>query len=61
MRLLKELPGCEMVAVSDVYEPRMLEAVEIAGTAAAKHADYRRLLDDKDVHAVLSAAPTTGT
>ncbi len=31
MRLLKELPGCEMVAVSDVYEPRMLEAAEIAG------------------------------
>ena len=31
MRLLKELPGGEMVAVSDAYEPRMLEAVEIAG------------------------------
>ena len=26
MRMLKELPGCEMVAVSDVYEPRLLEA-----------------------------------
>jgi hypothetical protein len=57
MRLLKELPGCEMVAVSDVYEPRMLEAAEIAGPAAAKHADYRRVLDDKDVHAVLVGAP----
>ena len=39
MRLLKELPGCEMVAVSDVYEPRMLEAAEIAGPAAARHPD----------------------
>ena len=32
MRLLKDLPGCEMVAVSDVYEPRIVEAAEIAGT-----------------------------
>jgi len=57
MRLLKELPGCELVAVSDVYEPRMLEAAEIAGPGAAKHADYRRILDDKDVHAVLVGSP----
>jgi predicted dehydrogenase len=57
MRRLKELPGQEMVAVCDVYEPRMLEAAEIAGPQAAKVADYRRLLDDKDVHAVLIGAP----
>jgi predicted dehydrogenase len=57
MRRLKELPGCELVAVSDVYQPRMLEAAEIAGSAAAKHADYRRLLDDKDVHAVVIGSP----
>jgi predicted dehydrogenase len=57
MRLLKELPGCELVAVSDVYEPRMLEAAEIAGSAAAKHADYRRVLDDEAVHAVVIGSP----
>ena len=57
MRLLKELPGCEMVAVSDAYEPRMLEAAEIAGPAAAKHPDYRRLLDDKEIHAVVVGSP----
>ena len=33
---LKRLPGNEMVAVCDVYEPRVLRAAEIAGTAAAK-------------------------
>jgi predicted dehydrogenase len=43
--------------VSDAYEPRMLEAVEIAGPATAKHADYRRLLDDRDVHAVVVGSP----
>src|SRR6266446_9378003 len=47
MRQLKELPGQEIVAVSDVYEPRMLEAAEIAGGQVAKTADYRRILDDK--------------
>src|SRR6266498_3717071 len=57
MRQLKDLPGQEIVAVSDVYEPRMLEAAEIAGGQAAKTADYRRILDDKDVHAVLIGAP----
>ena len=61
MRLLKELPGCEMVAVSDAYEPRMLEAAEIAGPAAAKHPDYRRLLEDKEVQRSSSGVPTTGT
>src|SRR5262244_3285413 len=57
MRQLKELPGQEIVAVSDVYEPRMLEAVEITDGKATAVADYRRLLDDKDVHAVLIGAP----
>ena len=57
MRQLKDLPGQEMVAVSDVYEPRMLEAAEIVGASPAKVLDYRRLLDDKDVHAVLIGAP----
>jgi len=57
MRRLKELPGCELVAVCDVYEPRLLEAAAIAGSAAAKQAEYRRVLDDKDVHAVVIGSP----
>jgi predicted dehydrogenase len=57
MRQLKDMPGCELVALCDVYEPRMLEAAEIAGTKAVKLADYRRLLDAKDVHAVLIGSP----
>src|SRR5688572_2669057 len=57
MRQLKELSGQELVAVCDVYEPRMLEAAEITGGTAAKVLDYRRVLDDRDVHAVLIGAP----
>ena len=57
MKKLRELPGQEVVAVCDVYEPRMREAAEIAGGRAVKVADYRRVLDDKDVHAVFVGAP----
>ena len=57
MRLLKELPGHALVAVSDVYEPRALEAAEIAGTGCVRHADYRRLLDDRAIAAVLIGSP----
>ncbi|MEO8078450.1 MAG: Gfo/Idh/MocA family oxidoreductase, partial [Acidobacteriota bacterium] len=57
MGLLKRLPGNEMVAVCDVYEPRMLQAAEIAAPAAAKLADYRRILDDRQIDAVVIGAP----
>src|SRR6476619_1345201 len=57
MTLLKRLPGNEMVAVCDVYEPRVLQAAEIAGTAAAKVADYRRILDDRTIDAVVIGTP----
>ena len=58
MRLLKPLPGVEMVAVSDAYEPRALDAVEIVGSGnVVRHAEYRRLLDDKEIDAVVIGAP----
>src|SRR4029079_9206149 len=57
MNLLKRLPGSEMVAVCDVYEPRMLQAVEIAGAATVKVADYRRILDNREIDAVLIGTP----
>lgn len=57
MTQLKRLPGNEMVAVCDVYEPRVLQAAEIAGPTAAKVADYRRILDDREIDAVVIGAP----
>jgi predicted dehydrogenase len=57
MTQLKKLPGAEIVAVCDVYEPRRLQAAEIAGTAAVKHANYRSLLDDREIDAVLIGSP----
>ncbi|HET7695704.1 MAG TPA: Gfo/Idh/MocA family oxidoreductase [Vicinamibacterales bacterium] len=57
MNQLKRLSGAEIVAVCDVYEPRLLQAAEIAGAGAVKHTDYRRLLDDRQIDAVLIGAP----
>jgi predicted dehydrogenase len=57
MNQLKNVPGVEMTAVCDVYEPRMLQAAEIAGPNALKVADYRRILDNREIDAVLIGSP----
>jgi len=57
MTNLKRLAGAEIVAVCDVYEPRLLQAAEIAGAGVVKHVDYRRLLDDRQIDAVLIGSP----
>jgi predicted dehydrogenase len=55
---LKRLPGNEMIAVCDVYEPRLLQAAELVGTSTVKEvADYRRILDDREIDAVVIGTP----
>ncbi|MEO7272970.1 MAG: Gfo/Idh/MocA family oxidoreductase [Vicinamibacterales bacterium] len=57
MTLLKRLPGNEMTAVCDVYEPNLLQGAEIAGANAIKVADYRRILDNREIDAVVIGTP----
>lgn len=57
MNQLKTIRGVELSAICDVYEPRLLQAADIAGPQAVKAADYRRLLDSRDVDAVLIGTP----
>jgi len=54
---LQSLPGTEIVAACDVYEPRRLEASEKMGPQAKPCADYREVLDRKDIDAVVIGAP----
>jgi len=49
-------PNVEAVAVADVYTRRLDEAKAIA-PAVATYRDFRRLLDDKSIDAVLIATP----
>src|SRR3954463_12511498 len=57
MTLLKRLPGNEMIAVCDVYEPNLLKAAEITGPTAVKVSDYRRILDNREIDAVVIGTP----
>jgi len=56
-RMLQQMPGVEIVAACDVYEPRRLEAAEKMGAQAKPAADYREVLDNKGVDAVVIGAP----
>jgi predicted dehydrogenase len=53
----KNQPDVDVVALSDVYEPRLREGLNACGSRAKGYADFRRLLDDKDVEAVVISTP----
>src|SRR5581483_3492115 len=47
-------PGVECIGAADIYTRRLEEAKQIAPNAKT-YLDYRRLLEDKDIDAVLIA------
>ncbi|MCU1316298.1 MAG: putative Rossmann-fold-type glycoside hydrolase, partial [Candidatus Acidoferrum typicum] len=49
-------PNTQAIAVADVYSRRLEEAKRLAPTIQT-YTDFRRLLDDKSVDAVLIATP----
>jgi len=49
--------GATIGAVCDVYKPNLEAGLKIASTGAAAFSDYRKLLDDKSVEAVIVATP----
>ena len=55
--LMREAPGVEFAATADVYLPNAERAKEWAGPAARSYQDFRRLLEQKDIDAVLVATP----
>ena len=50
------LPGVDFVAFADIYSRRLEDAKKLVPSAATYY-DYRRLLDDKSIDAVLIATP----
>jgi len=50
-------PGCEIVAVADVYRPLVDQALRRLGGNATGYGDFRRILDRKDVDAVFVSTP----
>jgi predicted dehydrogenase len=56
MRGHQRLADVEIAAVCDVFAPNLAKAAE-AAPGAAKHTDFRRILDDKAIDAVVIATP----
>ena len=57
MRIFKRDPGVEFAAVCDVYEPHIAEGQKIAGEKSKGTFEYREVLDNKEINAVLVATP----
>lgn len=57
MGTFKNAPNNEMIAVCDVYEPNLAQGATIAATGARQYKDYRELLADKNIDAVIIGSP----
>ncbi len=51
----KSADAMQWVAVCDAWDERREQATKLTGTAVERYADYRRLLDRKDIDAVIVA------
>src|SRR6266700_773244 len=56
-RLMRDVPDVEFAAVCDLYPPHLARGKEWAGSSVKNYKDFRRLLEQKDVDAVLIATP----
>ncbi len=57
VRDFKNQADADLAAMSDVYQPRLEQGVAACGGHAKAYPDFRRLLDDKDIQAVVVATP----
>ena len=56
-RNFKAQPDVNIVGIAETYRPRLDAAAALVGGNAAQHRDFRKLLDSKDVDAVVVATP----
>ena len=50
-------PDVSIIGVAETYQPRREAAAELVGGSCAKHGDFRRLLDDKNIDAIVVSTP----
>src|SRR5690348_8721473 len=53
----KNLNDVDLAAMCEVYKPRLEEGLKACGPRAKGYRDFRRLLDDKDIQAVVISTP----
>lgn len=57
MRMLLRVPGVRITGLCDIYEPRISEGRKVTGDQTASYSDYRKLLEARDIDAVMVATP----
>ena len=57
VRSFLRVPGVKVVAAADIYPPRLAQLNQTCGYTVASHADFRALLDRKDLDAIIVATP----
>jgi predicted dehydrogenase len=57
IQTFKKDPSVTITSVCDVYEPNLQVGLSSAGGAAKGYRNYKQLLDDKDIGAVIVATP----
>lgn len=57
IRCFLRVPGVKVVAAADLYAPRFKELNALCGYEVPSHADYRALVEMKDLDAVIVASP----
>ncbi|SDG92302.1 Predicted dehydrogenase [Dyadobacter soli] len=55
--LIREMPEYELVACCDIIPENLQKGLSLAAKNAKGYADYRKLLDDKSIDAVVIATP----
>jgi predicted dehydrogenase len=57
IRQLLHVPGVEITAVCDIYPPRFAQVNQLVGRDVPHTADYRQLLDRRDLDVIYIATP----
>ncbi|HEU5342571.1 Gfo/Idh/MocA family oxidoreductase [Edaphobacter sp.] len=57
VRNFLRVPGVKIVAAADVYQPRFAELNAVCGYEVPSYTDFRKLLDRKDLDAVIVSTP----
>src|SRR5690242_9911550 len=57
VRDFKKQGDADLAALCDVYQPRLEQGVAACGGSARSYSDFRKLLDDKDIQAVVVSTP----
>jgi len=57
MRTFLRIPGVRVGAICDIYEPRFAEAQRVLRAEVPSFRDYRKLLEARDVDAIVVATP----